>query len=47
MLYFFSFFPRYNRINAIATACFYGYEDCRDQASTLYAMYMADPNNNP
>ncbi|XP_071788435.1 aminopeptidase N-like isoform X2 [Asterias amurensis] len=38
---------QYNRINALATACQYGMEDCVRQASDLYGQYMEDTSVNP
>lgn len=38
---------QYGEINAIATACSNGIQDCETLVTTLFKEWMANPNNNP
>uniref|UniRef100_A0A8D2B0P0 Aminopeptidase n=1 Tax=Sciurus vulgaris TaxID=55149 RepID=A0A8D2B0P0_SCIVU len=38
---------QYNEVNAIATACSNGIQECETLATTLFKEWMANPNNNP
>lgn len=43
--YFYFYYHRYNRINAVDTACYYGNEDCLANATREYNEYMSDDIN--